>query len=183
MLLFNKKIKRFIWKFLKKISLNKYQCSIEEIDTAKETVTINAKGTCSPIKLKFDEVIHDILVLSNLPPLQASWIGYYYGIKYGSSAMHSPSNLTNYKFCFDEFQSKFKLLFVDRFNNITYLNRKNGNNVTTSPIIILKDTSLIRNFSSLEACYIGILWGIYIHKKNHRNVSYPSYQVDLRAVD
>src|SRR4029077_19362622 len=57
-------------------------CSLEEINLHHKTISINCKGVRVPIKLKFDEIINDFVILANLSSKHASWVGYYYGKYY-----------------------------------------------------------------------------------------------------
>src|SRR3990167_8392924 len=79
-------------------------CNIEEIDLSQNTVSIHCKGVRTPIKFTFDEIINDDIILSNLSPKHASWIGYYYGKYYSDlittkNASHHDSSNFDFSTC------------------------------------------------------------------------------------
>lgn len=147
-------------------------CRIEEINLERKNIVIHCRGINSPIKLSLDEIIHDSMILSNLSPKQASWIGYYYG-KYYKNSINNKKNYNNFiDFSIDEESDKFKIKMLDRQGNVIYSH--DDKFYTIQPIKALNNESIINNFTPIQACYIGILAGtapkkIIDSRANHAN--------------
>ena len=132
-------------------------CRIEEINLEKKMIIIHCRGINSPIKLHLAEAIHDSMILSNLSPKQASWIGYYYGKYHKNLTNNKKNHGTFIDLTMDEKPSKFKIQMLDRQSNIIYSCDKS--HYTIQPIKALNNESIINNFTPIHACYIGILAG------------------------
>jgi hypothetical protein len=137
-------------------------------------IILHCRGVKSPIKLKFNEIVHDVTILANLSPQHASWIGFYYGKDYhallrANNSDHNTSH--NFNFVFRESDKRYRIVFQDRQGNIVFLDVMTNEMITKSPIAILSIESLISKFDSIEACYIGILWGMSHSKRLTKRVS------------
>ena len=158
-------------------------CSIEEIDLTHRTVAIHCKGVRVPIKLTFDEVINDYMILSNLSPKHASWVGYYYGKYYtdliSQNTGHHDS--LNFDFSTNASSGKLNILMLARNSDLIYLD-KNDKSHIISPIKVVTQENLIAGFDPIQACYIGILAGTSRSKKR-KNESHTSlHNVQLTLV-
>lgn len=136
-------------------------CRIEEIDLQRKVVVIHCKNINAPIKLTLNEIIKDEAVLTNLSAKQASWIGYYYG-KYYKTLVDQKNYWENFNFSIDDFSGNCMLTMLDRRNNLIYT-EKNQTKII-SPINAIINENIITQFSPMQACYIGILAGIYNRK-------------------
>lgn len=144
-------------------------CHIEEIDIVKKIVLIHCRGVTMPIKFTFDEIIRDTVMISNLLPQQASLVGYYYGRDYYSLMNGKNNNETaNFEFSFRDSEKRYKILFQSRHGKISYLDKVTKTTHAKLAINILAELSLISAFDSIEACYIGILGGIFVSKNRDR---------------
>lgn len=138
-------------------------CRIEEIDVIKHSVVIHCRGIEAPIILQFDEIIQDIVILSNLSPQHASWIGYCYGKNY--SALRNHQNPNSFDFSFTDSNKRYKIILQDRQGRLVYSDHLTQITHTASAEAILTNSSLISQFDSVQACYIGIIAGMNTQKK------------------
>jgi hypothetical protein len=141
------------------LNMDEALCHIVEIDVARELIVLHCRTVASPIKFKFDEIITDVIMISNLRPEQAALVGYYYGMYcHNKKAGFNPA--TDYDFSFADSKKRYQILSQARFGNINY-HDKLINEVHIKPVIqILAKRSLIMEFEPLEACYLGILGGV-----------------------
>ena len=148
--------------FLKKESLAR----IEEIDVFKKEFIVHLRGVRSPINFGFDELLKDDDILSSFSPIQASYIGYYYGM-YSYNYLNN-SKYPNIQFDYFKYEEKEKhtILMMDRVGNLVYFDPISGVQNTKSPLEIMLDKNLIKAFPPLQSCYIGILSGITKAKIN-----------------
>lgn len=154
-------------------------CRIEEINLEKKVIIIHCRGINSPIKLSLDEAIYDTMILSNLTPKQASWIGYYYG-KYYRGSINSKKNQNSFvDFAIDEESARFKIKMLDRQGNIIY--SYDDRLCAIQPIKALNDESIINNFAPMQACYIGILAGTSTKKAIETQTNFAS-KANLKIV-
>ena len=192
MLLFDVfKIKIFNYaKFLRRnlcliLQKNKPLCHIEEIDMTKKIIIVYSRGVAAPIKFTFDEIIQDVAVISNLSSQQASWVGYYYGICYQRELDAQKNNKIKNKieFSLSNSEKKYKIMHQNRSGNLTYLDTDHNKIYTKSIINILAIPSLIMEFDPIEACYIGILGGIFIFKSSSEKIiNFLPSKVSLKLI-
>lgn len=137
-------------------------CRIEEINLLKKTVIVYCRYIDAPIKLRFDEIMNDLAILSNLSAKHAAWIGYYYG-QYYSSFTNEKNNCNifsvadlsrNYS------PEKFNIIMLNRHGELIYSDQDNHATYTILPMQAMINAKIIMNFNSIQACYIGILAGI-----------------------
>ena len=142
--------------FFKKESIAR----IEGINHLKKEVTIHLRGVNAPICLSFEELLKDDNFIKGFSSLQASYIGYYYGLYYFDS--NKTSRYPTIPFdCFNIIPvDKYTIYIRDRQGNIVYLDQISGIQNKGSPIQIMLDKNLIIKFPPLQSCYIGILSGI-----------------------
>src|SRR3990167_11499806 len=85
-------------------------CRIEAIDLNTKIIIIHCSGISAPIKLTFDEIINDFIMLSNFASKHASWIGYYYG-KHYNELLNKRGNYDVFSdFSIDDQSGKFNIL-------------------------------------------------------------------------
>ena len=157
-------------------------CRIEELDLNNKIITIHFRGINAQIKLTFDEIINDSVILSNLAPQQASWIGYYYG-KHYSDLINKNSNYANFfDFSIDDQDEIFHILMINRHGHIIYSNKDNNKTNTISPTDAIKNENIINKFSSIQACYIGILAGTASNKISEKKTSTLISNTHLKLV-
>lgn len=152
------------------MSKHKSFCHLEEIDIVKKIILIHCRGVTLPIKFTFDEIIRDVVMISNLLSQHTSLVGYYYGRDYYNS-MNDKNNhneTVNFEFSFRDSEKRYKILFQGRHGKISYLDKVTQTTHAKLAINILATLSLISEFDSIEACYIGILAGIFVSKNRDR---------------
>ena len=126
----------------------------------KKEITIYLRGVKTPICLAFDELIKDDDILNGFSPLQASYIGYYYGMY--CYDLINKSQYPNVPFnCFKNIPTNtLTIHMLDRRRNLVYLDQISGIQDKGSPLQIMLDKNLISKFPPLQSCYIGVLAGI-----------------------
>ena len=162
---FYKFIKSIKSKIISEVTL----CRIEEINLTEQTIVIHCRGIGAPIKLTLDEIINDSIILANLSSKQASWIGYYYGKHYSESINKENGYPNILNFTIDEEPGKNNIIMLNRHGHLIY-SSQDKNTHTISPINAMRSENIIRQFTSIQACYIGILAGISNKNKiNHKS--------------
>lgn len=152
---FKNKFLDFFKLVFNRIFRDHYLCRIEKIDLEKSLFIIYCRGINTPIKLKFNEMINDVVVLSNFSPRQASWIGYYYGKYYKGLTKKNYSCSVPFDFSSKDSQKKYCITMVTRNGNLVYTDNVRNTSYTMCPIRIMSRDDLIMKFNSLQACYIG----------------------------
>ncbi len=144
-----------------------YLCRIEKIDFPKKIVIISFRGMNFAIKINFNEIIMDSIILSNLSPKHASWIGFYYGKYYCDmiDKRNPCAAIDNFYFFIESATEKFNSIMLDRYGDLIYLDIDSNITRTASPINIMRDEKIIMRFDPIQACYIGILAGTSRKKK------------------
>lgn len=133
------------------------------------------------VRLKLRDIILDSALLSQLPPAQAAWIGYYYGV-FCSGRTHS-SEESGLEFSgFQDEKFPFQLYGLDRKGYLVYFNKNSTETVLESPFKILKDLRLIEKFHPSQACYIGLLAGRVVLKNNMRKAPLNKNKPALQSV-
>lgn len=157
-------------------------CRIEEIDTTKQIVIIHCRGIDAPIKLKLSEAISDLVILTNLSPQHASWIGYYYGKSYINTTVSQGKHINAHDLLQNDIESDYKILYQDRRGNICFQNRSDNQLQMSSPIKLISNSSLMNKFSAQQACFLGIQAGIAASKKMHNHSARLATKNPLRLV-
>lgn len=132
-------------------------CRIEEIDLIKNRIIIHCRGVNAPVKLTFDEIINDFVLLSNLTSKYASWIGYYYGKYYYNLTEKHHNILSNLEFSIEDTPGKLSITMLNRKGDLICHDRDHNTSRTISPVNAMIQEKIIMSFNSIEACYIGIL--------------------------
>jgi hypothetical protein len=157
-------------------------CRIEEIDTIRQTVIIHCRGIDAPIKLKLSEAISDLVILANLSPLHASWIGYYYGKSYINTAVSPAGCMNTHDLLQHDSESEYEVIYQDRRGNIGFQKRSDRQLQVCSPHKLISDSTLINKFSTQQACFLGILAGIAASKKIHNHSRDLAKKCQLKLV-
>jgi hypothetical protein len=143
---------------------------ISGIDQDNQTVMLHVIHKRIFIKLTFSEIISNTEVIEGLSSQNACWIGVYYGMAL-RRALDRKGSLKNIKkpTCLLKHEyGSYKILCENRDGTIGCLHLKSRKELTIDPISIAKDELLIKQFDATQACYVGILAGIAIEKKqNH----------------
>ncbi len=140
---------------------------LEEIDISKKIVIVRSRGARAVLKISIAEAIADPSIVANLLPAQACWLGYYAGLIYDQSEIQRQKQLlknADSGFSLKCSKGQFKIISQDRKGEITYIQPKTQAVTTCFPIDIVQNDSVISNFDTSQACYIGILAGIYAAK-------------------
>ncbi len=132
-----------------------------EIDIDNTRAQIQCSGLATLIKISFAELINDTYVLNNLSPKHACWVGYYYML----SKTKSGKNFKQPGLKFQKTNDKFCIISQDRQGELTCLDRHTNKNFKALPLQIAENEELIKFFSPIEACYIGILTELQIRKQ------------------
>lgn len=150
--------------YIKKLAqYDKPLCRLEEIDIIKRRVIIHCRGSSSVIKINLEEMIYDEILISNLPSVQAAWIGYYYGMYYNDFKSFQTEKICMYE-SFSDANCECSIIMLDRKGNIIYFDKTQNINYVSTPLMILKSRDLINKFKPMQAFYIGILSGVSINK-------------------
>lgn len=136
----------------------------------------------APIKLTFDEIVNDFVMLSNFASKHASWIGYYYGKHYNELINKKSNYDVFFDFSIDDQSGKFNILMLDRHGNIIYLNKDNNTTCSISPVNAITNEHIISKFTPIQACYIGILAGTSTKKMHEKKIFLRSSKARLKLI-
>jgi len=163
-------------------------CRIDEIDLIENRVIIYCHGSRSIIKSTIAGAIADSLTLAQLVPLQAYCLGFYYGKLSTEACRSENSNIKTTKpkqwdFLLSSAKSKYKILSYDREHNLTYRNSHTLEKYVENIIDIAKNESLIAEFDSTQACYIGFLAGSLVAKLGEKILNPTRLKPQLKIVN
>ncbi len=154
-------------------------CRIEKIDRLRKSAVIHFAGICSPVTLRFDEIVRDVVLIANLSPQHAAWIGYYYGL-------YHPLFITNSRVSsrYLDFPQtvRYKIISLDRKGNVALLDTQTQLISSMPPKMILNNRDLMMHLHSEQTCYIGILAGIAAYKNKIPSLRKPEYLQKLKLV-
>src|SRR3990167_8788576 len=146
---------------------NKTPCRIDEIDVTENRVIIYCHGSRNIIKTTIAEAMSDPLLLNQIPPLQAYCLGYYYG-KISTEMRLLKSNLSKefepreWNFSLFSDNGKYRVFSYDRLHDLTYENITTSEKHKANIIRVAQNEALLSEFDPSQACYIGLLAGIFI---------------------
>lgn len=143
---------------------------ISTIDLETQTALLHIKHKNIFIKQTFSEIISTPSVLEGLSCKHACWIGIYYG-KALRNALKDKKKLKNINkpsYLLKHKRGLYKIISENRDGTIDCLQIRTKRELNASPLLISQDENLIKLFDPSQACYIGILAGIEISKKERR---------------
>jgi len=140
---------------------------ISSIDDEHQTVILNVIHKSIFFTRTFAEIISNAEIIEGLSSQQACWLGVYYG-RALKAALHGKQQLKNIKnpnYLLQHKYGRYKIISEHRDGRVTCINVKTKKELSAQPISIAKDDIFIKNFDASQACYIGILAGIAMEKK------------------
>ena len=152
---------------LKSMLSNKKLSLLKHIDFKNRNMAYYCRGMNRLTYTPIDQVISDHHLISSFQPQEASLIGYFFGL-YFYKKINFEIYKTNFKQ--EKKESPFIIEMIDRAGNLVYLNTFNDSKYSTSPNNIFHVHSLIKNFSPIQAAYIGILAGMNASKIKSRKL-------------
>lgn len=161
---------------------NNYLCHIEEIDLVKNSIIIHCRGIAAPIKLRFDEIINDSVLLSNFSSKHASWIGYYYGRYYNTMINKQSCSSIPFSFTPATSNKRCYITMVTRRGELVYSDNITGAVYTMHPVRVMTSKDIIMHFDSIQACYIGFLSGVSKDKTLNTKLHSPNTLTKLELV-
>lgn len=158
---------------------------LEEIDTDARMVVLRSRGARAILKISIAEAVTDPLVLSNLLPMQACWLGYYAGQLYGDLGVvkkniFSGSRAAEFKLHFKK--GRYKITSQNRRGDIEYIDTHKNVIYRDLPLRIARNNAVISHFDPSQACYIGVLAGMEMHKAGKRENINKKSKAELRIV-
>lgn len=147
---------------------------ISSIDPESQTAILHLIHKSIFIKQTFSEIISDAEIIEGLSCQQACWIGVYYG-KALRSALDGKTKLKNIKkptYLLRHKYGAYKIVCENRDGTIGCIHIKTRKEINAYPILIAEDDTFIKCFDANQACYIGILAGIAMEKKEKMSVPY-----------
>lgn len=133
---------------------------IDEMDVERQTLSLYCVGTSTFITMRFIDVIDDVGILHDLSPVQAAWIGYYYGRSYREAITSGREPQPCLEVPLDARRGKYKIVANDLSRGIVYKDRRTQQVMTMPLLELAKNDYVLSHFDPTQACYIGILAGI-----------------------
>ena len=169
---------------LKNIDFHPVYYRISSIDAEKQTVILHIIHKSIFITLTFAEIISDSEIIEGLSCQHACWVGVHYG-KALRLALDGKSHLKNIKkpsYLLKHKYGQYKITGENRDGMITCLHVKTKKELTIHPVSIAKDELFMNHFDANQACYIGMLAGMAIGKKQSPSAEKQSSVPYLRVV-
>ena len=135
-----------------------------------QSVLLHIKHKNIFIKQTFSEIISTPSILDGLSCKHACWIGIYYG-KALRMALESKKNHKNFykpNYLLKHKHGLYKIISENRNGTIDCLHIRTKKELNATPLLISQDEKLLKLFDPSQACYIGILAGIEISKRENR---------------
>lgn len=164
--LFLKNIRYIIYAFFaNKASKPKYR--IVEVNTDSQEMTFCAIGKSVLLKRKFSDAVGDNNLISGLLPMDACWLGGYYGksLKDNIAGRNKFKKSTHISHLLDNPLSQYRIFSIKRNGDIVYCDKNSKVELSGLPLILARDESIISRFHPTQACYIGVLAGLNFEKK------------------
>lgn len=153
--------------FIKDFFQGSSGCRIASINLEKQEVVFHVQQKSIFLTCSFDEAIGDLSILESLGSTQACWLGGCYGRALKRSFTNKEAFRTTKSQSFLLRNTKrgcYQIAFQARNGDIGYFNKSSRREFTDSPVSLAKNDYIISKFSPSQACYIGILAGIFIEK-------------------
>lgn len=136
---------------------------LEELDVEQNVAVIRSRGMRTVLRLSLMDAIADPLIIDNLPPIQACWLGYHASqfeadLSNIQTSLMTQRKQKNFRLKFN--RGCYKILAQNRDGTVEYLDIKSKSVHVMKPSIMVRHNALISNFDSSQACYIGVLAGI-----------------------
>lgn len=143
-------------------------CRLLEVDLTKQEVKFQVKMKLPILKCSISEAINELNLVSHITAIEACYLGGHYGRLisaswYGGNTVRTVDKTMSFLMTNDA--GRYQILYKDRSGNIGYYDRKLQKEFIESPFLIVKNEKLVSLFNSSQACYIGILAGLYLGKK------------------
>lgn len=146
---------------------------LSSIDIEKQTAVLHVISKNIFIKLTFAEIISDSEVIEGFSCREACWMGAYYGQAL-RAAVDGKTHLRNIKkpvYLLKHKYGQYKIICENRDGTIGCLHIKTRKELTIHPLSIAQDDLFIKQFDANQACYIGILAGMAMKKKQNASDS------------
>jgi hypothetical protein len=144
--------------------IKKYQiCRVEAIDIENYTVELCCRGMETNIKLKLQDIACDKAILSNLIPMQAATLGYYYGNMYLKKKQLKQAIQTNkepnpYGFVMEDcIANRYNIICFTRDGSLVFVDKKTGKEFASPPRQVLAQKEIVKELHSSQAFYIGFI--------------------------
>jgi len=138
---------------------------VVDINTDTLEVALKCVYTLTIMKDKIICVIKDQNILASLEPLDACWLGYYYGQAVRNKTDNEIRELTTeVNFLLKHSRGNLQIHSFNRNNTLSYTNKTTNSIHEKYLIDIAADERLINWFDPSQACYIGILAGLNVEK-------------------
>jgi hypothetical protein len=124
-------------------------------------VVIRCINTTTNVKDKIPYIIKDKDILSGLEPVEACWLGYYYGRAIQKKSADVVKKSTDdVSFLLRNTRGKYRIHSLNRGGMISFIDT--STNVISEKLVIriAKDEAMVNQFDPSQACYIGILAGL-----------------------
>jgi len=168
------------------IQRNEANCRIESISLKKQEVVFHIKNKSTFLKCTLADAIGDLSIIENLSPREACWLGGYFGraIKKKTGKSDAIKKMKAQGFLLKGDKGAYQIAFQNRTGEIGYFDKASKEQFVDSPVALASHDYIVSKFSPSQACYIGILAGIFMEKKllTKENKVIPFQQPLLRVV-
>lgn len=153
------------------LPFNQYSYRLAEINHQSQEVILHMKNKGLFFKCSLSDAITNLTILNELSPLEASWLGGYYGRALRASMEHGTAlkKAKNMTVLLKSPRGLYRIAFQERSGEIGYCNQKTKEILIEHPITIATNEHIITRFDSSQACYIGILAGIILEKITNKD--------------
>lgn len=156
---------KILWKKLKQLFCTNSPPGviyrIVDLKAEKLEVVIKCLKTTALIDDKIPNIIKDEEILAGLEPIDACWLGVYYGRALNKEPNKKIQKLTqDVNFLLKNKRGRYRIHSLNRGGRVSYLDTETNVSHEEWPVEIAKNETLINQFDPSQACYIGILAGL-----------------------
>lgn len=144
---------------------------IVNINLVKQEVVFQVVNKPLTITSTFVEAVGDAGVINNLSSNEACYLGGYYGRALRNSHNRSGAlkQAKSQSFLLEGQGGKYQISFQNRAGEVGYFDKKTKEAFIDSPVALANNAYIISQFNACQACYVGILAGIFMEKSIELN--------------
>lgn len=145
---------------------NAYALRIASVNVETEEIVFQVKNKSLTIPSTFMDAIWDSGIITHLSPIEASYLGGYYGrsLKKNLKKSGALKKTRSQSFLLEGEGGKYQVSYLARSSELGYFNKETKEQFVACPIALANNEYIISHFNSCQACYIGILAGILMGK-------------------
>lgn len=152
--------------YVKSFKSNMGNPTVKKIDFKNNKIAVFVRGSRDIVHFNIFDIFYDTSLLSSLSSSSGFEIGYFCGVNFAYFSKNSERKSFDYSLYLNAEKYRCSIIYIDRKKNIVfnYTTKNYTKEFNMNPLAIKNQKGLIKNFSPIQACYIGLLAGCYKEK-------------------